>query len=169
MFKFKSFRFFTDRNGNLSRKSMSVRIMLQDVVRFPTNDLPPVTSFKSIRTTIFVPGSSNYPGFDFFVWDSKRNKLLAFQVTVTNPFTEHKKLDSSAVLANIEKWKGFCRTDLVELHWIIPKSCWRTSIACHDNVVFFEDIYEDLIAFLPRNILDLGSDTPKNEILTLLA
>ncbi|OAJ44408.1 hypothetical protein BDEG_27636 [Batrachochytrium dendrobatidis JEL423] len=73
------------------RKSIEIK----SVVHFLRNKLPPKTSFQKNVTTLFVPESPNYPRFDFFLWDSDRQLMMGFQVTVLNPFSEHPKMTNS--------------------------------------------------------------------------
>ncbi|OAJ44131.1 hypothetical protein BDEG_27396 [Batrachochytrium dendrobatidis JEL423] len=80
------------------RKSIEIK----SVVRFLTNKLPPKTSFHKNVTSLFVPESPNYPRFDFFLWDSKRQVMMGFQVTVHSPFSDHPKM------INSQTWQRFC-------------------------------------------------------------
>lgn len=50
-----------------------------------------------------------------------------------------------------KKWRFFCsaNADLVEMecYWVIPEQCIGGDYAaCSDNVIFFEDLYEDFPA-----------------------
>jgi hypothetical protein len=115
---------------------------LDNVIRFPGKGLP-TTHFNAFETTLFVP-FSQYPGADFFIWDTDKQTLSGFQVTITIPFTKHKKFNSRNVMANIDLWKSYCNTQTIELHWIIPRMCWAQSKTPGDRVAFFHDIYKEL-------------------------
>ena len=76
----------------LETETHSRSVEFVDVVSFAgakRNSLPQASSFRNTRSTLFVPASPNYPGFDFFLWDSKLSTILGFQVTLLNPFTKH--------------------------------------------------------------------------------
>jgi hypothetical protein len=115
-------------------------IEIKSVVHFLTNKLPPKTSFHKNVTTLFVPDSPNYPRFDFFLWDSERQVMMGFQVTVLNPFSEHPKMDNS------QTWQRFCfgksKQTPMELYWVIPKQCIGKDAASvgNDSIILFEDL-----------------------------
>jgi hypothetical protein len=124
------------------RKSIEIK----SVVHFLTNKLPPKTSFHKKLTTLFVPNSPNYPRFDFFLWDSERQILMGFQVTVLNPFSDHPKMTNS------QTWQRFCfgnsKQTPMELYWVVPKSCIGVDSASvvNDSIILFEDLISDFPA-----------------------
>ncbi|KAK6093399.1 hypothetical protein MT418_006025 [Batrachochytrium dendrobatidis] len=124
------------------RKSIEIK----SVVRFLTNKLPPKTSFHKNITSLFVPESPNYPRFDFFLWDSKRQIMMGFQVTVHNPFSDHPKMTNS------QTWQRFCfgnsKQTPMELYWVVPKRCIGTDTASvvDDSIILFEDLISDFPA-----------------------
>jgi hypothetical protein len=121
-------------------------IEINSVVHFLTNKLPPKTSFDKTITTLFVPDSPNYPRFDFFLWDSKREVMMGFQVTVRNPFSDHPKMKNSKI------WQRFCfgksKQTPMELYWVIPKQCIGkdTASVMNDSIILFEDLISDFLA-----------------------
>jgi hypothetical protein len=68
--------------GQPGDSSKIKNIQIKNVVHFLTNKLPPKSSFRKNVTTLFVPESPNYPIFDFFLWDSERQLMMGFQVTI---------------------------------------------------------------------------------------
>ena len=64
--------------------------------------------------------------FDFFLWDSDRQLMMGFQVTVRNPFSDHPKMTNSQL------WQKFCfgnaQQTPMELYWVIPKCCVGSDI-----------------------------------------
>jgi hypothetical protein len=95
---------------------------------------------------LFVPDSPNYPRFDFFLWDSERQVLMGFQVTVLNPFSDHPKMTNS------QTWQRFCfgnsKQTPMELYWVVPKRCIGGDIASvvNDSIILFEDLISDFPA-----------------------
>ena len=120
-------------------------IEIKSVVHFLTNSLPPKTSFHKNVTTLYVPDSPNYPRFDFFLWDSDRQLMMGFQVTVLNP-SDHPKMTNSQL------WQRFCfgnaKQTPMELYWVIPKCCARknTESVVNDCIILFEDLVSDFPA-----------------------
>jgi hypothetical protein len=98
-------------------------ITITDIVHFSGNKLPIPNSFNRKASTLFTRNSGNYPGFDFYIWNSFEKVLMAFQVTVMQPFTSHPKIDG--VCENCKSWLNFCFGELVqkpiEIYWIIPE------------------------------------------------
>jgi hypothetical protein len=129
-------------DDSIERKSIEIR----SVVHFLTNKLPPKTSFHKNVTILFVPESPSYPRFDFFLWDSKRQVLMGFQVTVLNPFSDHPKMTNS------QMWQRFCfgnsRQTPMELYWVVPKCCVGTNTASvvNDSIILFEDLVSNFPA-----------------------
>lgn len=121
-------------------------IEIKSVVHFLTNKLPPKTSFQKNVTTLFVPDSPNYPRFDFFLWDSERQLMMGFQVTVLNPFYNHPKM------VNSQLWQRYCFGNStqtpMELYWVVPKCCVGTNNASvvNDSIILFEDLISDFPA-----------------------
>ena len=117
---------------------------LQDIVHFSGQKLPKVSRFNKKLTTIFIPDSSNYPGFDFFIWDSQELKILGFQVTVANPFIKHSKIDG---VPNCVSWVEFCGAEhAMDIYWIIPEACipiTSSEKAVGHSVITFEDLRND--------------------------
>lgn len=122
------------------------RIEIKYVIHFLTNKLPPKSSFQKNVTTLFVPESPNYPRFDFFLWDSERQLLMGFQVTVRNPFSDHPKM------VNSPQWQQFCfgnsKQTPMELYWVVPKSCVgkNTKSVANDSIILFDDLISDFPA-----------------------
>jgi len=125
-------------------KVMSIEI--KSVVHFLTNRLSPKTSLRKNVTTLYIPESPNYPRFDFFLWDSDRQLMMGFQVTVLNPFSDHPKMTNSQL------WQRFCfgncKKTPMELYWIIPKCCvgTNTKSIVNDIIILFEDLVCDFPA-----------------------
>ncbi|KAJ3025957.1 UNVERIFIED_CONTAM: hypothetical protein HDU68_006429 [Siphonaria sp. JEL0065] len=142
-----SFQYRRKIEGGLStctptRKSID----LVEIVPFSGQKLPPSSSFNRKCSTLFIPQSVVYPGFDFFIWDSKSFNLLAFQVTIAKPFYEHPKLDSVSARENCNNWKVFCNANAVNVYWIIPKGCVggpKSKKVVGRNVVLFESLWND--------------------------
>ena len=111
-----------------------------------TNKLPPKTSFQKNITTLFVPDSPTYPRFDFFLWDSGREVMMGFQVTVQNPFSGHQKM------TNLQSWQRFCfgnsKQTPMELYWVVPECCVGTNTDSveNDSIILFEDLISDFPA-----------------------
>jgi hypothetical protein len=107
--------------------------------------LPPTSSFQRNVTVLFVPDTLNFPS-DFFLWDSHRQLMMGFQVTVLNPITDHPKMTNSQI------WQRFCfgnsKQTLMELYWVAPKCCTgtNTSLAVNDSIIFFDDLIPDFPA-----------------------
>ena len=127
-------------------------IEIKAVIHFSSNKLPPKSSFKSNVTTLFVPDSPNYPRFDFFLWNSERQILMGFQVTVRSPFTDHPKMSNS------QDWQRFCfgkcKQTAMELYWVVPERCIGTDFDSvkEDYIVYFEDLANEFPA-LPKLVL----------------
>ncbi|KAI3659465.1 hypothetical protein MP638_004527 [Amoeboaphelidium occidentale] len=124
-------------------------IVIENVVSFAGNKVPTQSSFNMNTTALFIPESPNYPGFDFFIWDSARKKLMGFQITIRNPFTTHGKMNSTG--PNCQRWKTLCFGDSnhadMDLYWIIPKECVGTNTtAVTDYVIKLEDLHNDFTA-----------------------
>lgn len=139
--KFFSFKFKkVAKIGRPNDAPKTFNIKISSVVHFLSNKLPPKSSFQKDSTTLFVPDSPNYPIFDFFLWDSDRQLLMAFQVTVVNPISNHPKMTNSSM------WQSFCFGDSeqvpMELYWVAPKSCVGTNIDSvkNDLIILFEDL-----------------------------
>ncbi|CAG8439181.1 12766_t:CDS:1 [Cetraspora pellucida] len=100
---------------------------LDHVVKFIDNSTP--NKFNQKLTILFLPLSSNYPGVDFLIWDSKGKILYAFQITIglLNNHIESKKKFMTGNL--IDKWAFMCevkRKD-VKFVWIAPRSVLENS------------------------------------------
>jgi hypothetical protein len=127
-----------------SPKTMSIEI--KSVVHFLSNKLPPKISFRKNVTTLFVPESPNYPTFDFFLWDSDRQLIMGFQVTLLNPFSNHAKMTNSQL------WQRYCfgnsKQTPMELYWVIPKCCVgsNTESVVNDSVILFDELVSDFPA-----------------------
>ena len=118
------------------------------IAHFSGNKLPLRCSFNKSVSTLFVPVSCNYPGFDFFIWNDPEQVLMAFHVTVKNPFTLDSKM--SGLNDHCQLWLDFCFNGMdqnpIEVYWIIPESCIGNPNDFKDHVILFEDLYEDLPA-----------------------
>ncbi|KAJ3197509.1 hypothetical protein HDU82_001451 [Entophlyctis luteolus] len=142
-----SFQYAKKTVGGLStgiptRKSID----LVEFIHFSGQNLPPSSSFNRKCSTLFVPESVAYPGYGFFIWDSKSSELLAFQVSVVKPFYEHPKFDSTAASENCQNWSVFCDAKAVHVYWVIPEGCIggsKTKKAVGNNVVLFESLWKD--------------------------
>jgi hypothetical protein len=123
-------------------------IEIKDIVYFSGNKLPPKHLFNQRVITLFVPRSPNYPGLDYFIWNPVDLVLMAFQITVKNPFTTHPKIDGMS--ENCALWLDFCFDGLekkpMEVYWIIPKSCVGQPKDCKDRVILLEDLWGDFPA-----------------------
>ena len=135
--------------ANITQNTAKLQnIEIKAVVHFSSNKLPPKLSFKRTFTTLFVPDSPNYPRFDFFLWNSERQILMGFQVTVRSPFINHPKMTNS------QEWQRFCfgnsKQTVMELYWIVPKRCIGTDFDSvkEDYVVYFEDLANEFPALL---------------------
>jgi len=129
-------------DDTIERKSIEIK----SVVHFLTNKLPPKTSFQKNNTILFVPDSPTYPRFDFFLWDSNRQVMMGFQVSVLNPFSNHPKMKNS------QTWQRFCfgnsKQTPMELYWVVPKGCIGadTASVVNDSIILFEDLISDFPA-----------------------
>lgn len=141
-----SFTFREAKTSSLSTKVSAQAIKIEDVIRFSGNGLPIARLFNCKLSTLFVPKSPNYPGYDFFIWDHIRQKLMAFQVTVLNPFSNHSK--ASAASENCQLWLDFCygtsKQNPIEIYWIIPKGCvGRPKNLNKCRVILMDDLHSD--------------------------
>ena len=59
---------------------------------------------------------------------SESKKILGFQVTITQPFTKHPKLDKESVKNNCDGWKEYCGVMEFSSYWMIPEICVGTEI-----------------------------------------
>lgn len=148
-FSFRFRKIKISKSGSSCTKKGDRNIAFDSVVHFSGNKLPPVAAFKKNAMTLFVPESPNYPGFDFFIWDSKREILMGFQVTVLQPFTNHSKMNNMEGFLN--QWQKFCfgvdKPKPMELYWVIPKSCIGSNAASvQDSIILFEDMVSDFPA-----------------------
>ena len=117
--------------------SNSNTITIDDAVYFKKNKTPFKHTFNKDKTTLFVPESPNYPRFDFFIWDAKRQILMGFQVTILDPFTDHTKM------AEQPMWQTYCSTQsATEFYWVVPKCCIGTNCTkyANDFIILFEDL-----------------------------
>ena len=123
-------------------------IEINDIIHFSGNKLPLRNAFNQRVITLFVPKSSNYPGLDFFIWNPFDSVLMAFQVTVNNPFTSHRKIDGSS--ENCKLWLDFCFDGLpqkpLDIYWVIPKSCVGKPKNFEERLVLLEDLLVDFPA-----------------------
>lgn len=120
----------------------------------------PASDFNKGHNTLFIPSNPNYPGYDFFYWDAQKNRIYAFQVTLTKPFTKHSKLDKESVKTNCDEWKNYCAGSfLPELwsFWVIPEECCYGAMDSTEDiyVVFLECLHN---AFPALKKLGLGSE-----------
>ncbi|ORY38883.1 hypothetical protein BCR33DRAFT_720533 [Rhizoclosmatium globosum] len=129
----------TGLSKNATRKQS---VELLEIVRFIGHKVPPTASFNPNRSTLFVPESVNYPGYDFFIWNSKTKTISAFQVTIRNPFYNHAKIDSTSAQQNCAHWMTYCSAKSSEVYWVTPKSCLggKSKKAEGNLVVLFESI-----------------------------
>ena len=104
--------------------------------------------FNRLKSTLFVPKSPNYPGFDFFIWDPSGSELMAFQITIKKPFISHKTtVDGTS--ENCELWLSFCfGGDSVrkpmKVFWIIPTSCVKKAKVFQGHAtILVEDLYDE--------------------------
>ena len=145
-FLFKSYK---TTNTGLSTVDPVVKMFeVRDIIYFSGNKLPLQNSFKQRVTTLFVPHSPNYPGFDYFIWNHVDLVLMGFQVTVKNPFKTHSKIDGAS--ENCTLWLDFCFQGLkkkpMEVYWIVPGSCVGNPKNFNDRVILFEDLWADFPA-----------------------
>ncbi|KAJ3376379.1 hypothetical protein HDU84_000258 [Entophlyctis sp. JEL0112] len=142
-----SFKHTTKIVGGLSTGTPTCEsIELVEIVPFSGQKLPPSSSFNRKHSTLFIPESVIYPGYDFFIWNSESSELLAFQVTMANPFYEHPKIDSASARENCNSWSVFCNANAVKVYWVIPKSCVggpKSKKAVGNNVILFESLWSD--------------------------
>lgn len=123
---------------------------IKDIIHFSGNKLPPKHLFNQRVITLFIPKSSNYPGLDYFIWNPRDLVLMAFQVTVKNPFTSHPKIDGAS--ENCKRWLDFCfsgsETEMkpLEVYWIIPDSCVGKPKNFKDRVILVRDLWADFPA-----------------------
>jgi len=146
------FRVTTD-SGLLNSISTFKNIEIIDVLHFTGNKLPQRSSFDSLKTTLFIPKSSNYPGFDFLIWESN-GILSAYQVTVMKPFTSHQKINAAS--DHCKSWLDFCfeakDKNPIEIYWIIPQSCLGTPRNSGINLILIDEMYDDFPAFKKLNL-----------------
>ena len=151
-FSFKSKR--TTKTGLSAVKSIQKMVNIKDIIHFSGNNLPLRSLFNQRLVTLFVPKSSNYPGFDFFIWNPVDEVLMGFQVTIKNPFTSHPKIDEAR--GNCERWLDFCFDKLnkkpMEVYWIIPGSCVGKPKNFKDRVILLEDLCDDFPLFNKLNL-----------------
>ena len=142
-FSFKSYK--TTNSGLSTVAPIPKMIEIKDIVYFSGKILPLPNSFNQQVMTLFVPKSPNYPGFDYFIWNPVDLVLMAFQVTVKNPFTSHPKIDGAS--ENCKGWLDFCFHGLekkpMEVYWIVPGSCVGKPKNFKDRVILLEDLCGD--------------------------
>ncbi|KAI8893195.1 hypothetical protein BC833DRAFT_609271, partial [Globomyces pollinis-pini] len=145
-FSFKSYK--TTNAGLSTVKPVQKMLEIKDIIYFSGSELPPNHLFNRRVTTLFVPKSSNYPGLDYFIWNHHDLELMAFQVTVKNPFTSHPKIDGAS--KNCKRWLNFCfsrsEEKRLEVYWIIPGSCVGKPKKIHDRVILIDDLWADFPA-----------------------
>ncbi|KAJ3089011.1 hypothetical protein HK100_007883, partial [Physocladia obscura] len=111
-----SFQYITKILGGLSMVAPTQKsIEFVEIVPFSGLKLPPSSSFNQNGSTLFIPESVVYPGYDFFIWDSKSSELLAFQVTIANPFYTHPKIDSPSAYENCNSCYVYCNANTVHV------------------------------------------------------
>ncbi|KAJ3340403.1 hypothetical protein HDU83_007091 [Entophlyctis luteolus] len=135
----------TQDEGRIAEKYLVSTMELLKKFSFQTKPST-VVVFQSKMLYLFVPESVAYPGYGFFIWDSKSSELLAFQVSVVKPFYEHPKFDSTAASENCQNWSVFCDAKAVHVYWVIPEGCIggsKTKKAVGNNVVLFESLWKD--------------------------
>lgn len=151
-----SFTFRKAKNlGSNTGNGTKLHYTFFDVVNFTGTGIPPPATFKRAATTIFLPLSSTYPQYDLLLWDAKGSKLLGFQVAVKRPFLNHVPMNPESALS--KKWRSFCSANAdpvdMECYWVIPEKCVGGNYAaCPDNVIFFEDLYNDYPALRALNL-----------------
>ncbi|KAI3658488.1 hypothetical protein MP638_001914 [Amoeboaphelidium occidentale] len=143
----------TTKNGLSQRVASKRTIEITYIVRFNGMGVPTESSFNPRVTTLFIPECSNYPGFDLFLWDSKRKVLMGFQITLQKPFSSHRKMNGAG--DNGKRWKELCFGDSnhegMELYWIVPRSCVGTNTAeVKDYVVLLDELHDTFPAL--RNL-----------------
>jgi hypothetical protein len=145
-FTFKATSGRKTRSRNSTSKEVTVKFA--KVIRFSGSKLPPQYSFYRAHSTLFVPVSPKYPAFDFFIWDAKQKRLLGFQVTVRQPYTEHRPMDGEDTEENRENWQRLCFGDsgtkqAMSLYWIIPKDSLPTNspVEMKGAIILFDALY----------------------------
>ena len=152
-FKFKSYK--TTSKGLSTVEPVTKVLKIKDIIQFSGNKLPLRSSFNKRVVTLFIPISPTYPGLDFFIWNPDAEQLMAFQVTIVNPFTRHPKIDVASV--NSDLWVNFCSDGMevknpLELYWIIPNICVGKPVKVIGRVVLFEDLCDDFPALQKLNL-----------------
>jgi hypothetical protein len=136
----------TTTTGLSKNNPVQKRVEIVDVVHFSGNGLPLQHSFNRRNSTLFIPKSPNYPGLDFFIWNSSEEVIMAFQVTVKQPFTSHPKIDE----ANNNLWLDFCfgtsAKRSMEVYWMVPRICVGKPKKFNGRVVLLEELYDDFPA-----------------------
>ncbi|KAJ3319347.1 hypothetical protein HDV06_006374 [Boothiomyces sp. JEL0866] len=143
-----SFKSRKTTNAGLSAVNPVLRMVgIKDVIHFSGNKLPLQKAFNQRMVTLFVPKSPNYPGLDFFIWNPQE-ELMAFQITVKQPFSSHPKIDGAN--DNCKSWLDFCFDGLVQkpikVYWIIPKSCVGQPKGFKGRVILLEELHDDFPA-----------------------
>jgi hypothetical protein len=140
------FSFKFRKTSNTKVEPIEKTVKIKKIVHFSGNKLPLENSFNRKASTLFVPKSPNYPGFDFFIWNISDEVLMAFQVTVQKPFSSHKKIKENTC----DKWLDFCYGSAeqkpIEIYWILPESCVGKPKKFKDRIVLLEDLYKDFPA-----------------------
>ncbi|ORY41632.1 hypothetical protein BCR33DRAFT_718786, partial [Rhizoclosmatium globosum] len=137
-----SFKYNLKVKAGLGALQYDRSIEFTEIIPFSGHKLPPSTSFTSNRSTLFIPESVNYPGYDFFIWDSKTKVISAFQVTIRNPFHSHAKIDSGSAKENCINWRSYCSATASDVYWVIPEGCVgsKSNNAVGNRVVLFESL-----------------------------
>jgi hypothetical protein len=141
-FKFRN----TTKTGLSTGNPILKNVEIGNTIHFSENKLPLQKSLENRATTLFVPKS--YPEFDFFVWNADEQVLMAFQVTVTKPFTSHPKIDGTS--DNCKLWLNFCFKDSaqkpMEVYWITSSCVGNPENFEGSRIIIFDELYEDFPA-----------------------
>jgi hypothetical protein len=123
--------FFVTEAGDRKSKKSTFSGKISKIVRFKGHELPAASSFSMLQSTLFITYSSQYPGLDYFIWDSQQGKLFAVKVTVRRPMSKHKKPNSEL----LSSWAALFEVEHVLVLWVVPADCVTTGKLQENNYI----------------------------------
>ena len=147
-----SFAFQELASKRVSSKITSIQGVMLDIHIFEGHHLPCQSAINKNANTCFIPYSSQYPDFDFFLWDSEIRRLRMVQVTIQIPMTSHEPLKQQRIVAWTECLE--IKLDQVDILWIVPDQCVPQSGfevlllkgGIHSNLVKFSALFDQFPA-----------------------
>ncbi|KAJ3312045.1 hypothetical protein HDV04_003432 [Boothiomyces sp. JEL0838] len=121
------------------------RIELDRVEHFFNHGPPPKEYIDISKTTLFIPESPISEGSDFIIWDAKLERVMVFQLAISNYLTKGSMNNDKNF---IKEWKKLNTSNQFEIFWIVPKAFVGETIQKADvSLIFIEDMAQDFPAF----------------------